>query len=100
MTVIDADPAKVGTRWGDTRIRPEAELEKAVRDERVEIAIVAVPANAAQAVADRIVTTGVRGILNFAATPLRVPDSVWVKDVNLVIEMEALSYALTQEAGA
>ncbi len=95
VTVVDSDPAKIGSQWGDVRIRPESELEKAIREESVEIAIVAVPAPGVQTVVNRIVEAGVRGILNFAPTPLKVPEGVWLKDVNLVIEMEALSYALT-----
>jgi len=97
VTVVDSDPAKVGSQWGDVRIRSEAELEQAIQDENVEIAIVAVPASGVQAMVDRVVAAGVRGILNFAPTPLHVPDGVWLKDVNLVIEMEALSYALTHD---
>jgi redox-sensing transcriptional repressor len=98
VTVVDSDPGKVGRQWGDVRIRPDDELETAIQQERVDIAILAVPGHAAQAVLDRVVAAGVRGILNFAPVPLRVPEEVWLKDVNLVIEMEALSYALSQEA--
>jgi redox-sensing transcriptional repressor len=96
VVVVDSDPEKVGTQWGDVRIRPQEELEEAIRSEKVDIAIVAVPAEAGQSVVDRVVSAGVRGILNFAPTPLQVPREVWIKDVNLVIEMEALSYALSQ----
>jgi len=97
VAVVDSDPEKVGTHWGDVRIRPEEELEEAIRSEKVDIAIVAVPAEAGQSVVDRVVAAGVRGILNFAPTPLQVPPDVWIKDVNLVIEMEALSYALSRD---
>jgi redox-sensing transcriptional repressor len=98
VTVVDSDPEKVGRRWGEVWIRPDDELERAIQEEQVDMAILAVPGHAAQAVMDRVVAAGVRGILNFAPVPLRVPEDVWLKDVNLVIEMEALSYALSQEA--
>jgi redox-sensing transcriptional repressor len=62
----------------------------------IELAVVAVPASAAQAVVDRLVRAGVRGILNFAPTRLDVPASVVVKSVDMTVEMERLSYALTR----
>ena len=58
------------------------------------IVIVAVPAEAAQAVVDRVVAAGIRAILNFAPTKLRVPDEVALKNVNMAVELEGLSYAL------
>lgn len=96
VTVVDIDPKKVGRRWGDVRIRPDSELEDAIRSEHVDIAILAVPAAGAQSVVDRLVAAGIRGILNFAPTPIQVPPDVEIKDVNLVIEMEALSFSLSQ----
>ena len=56
---------------------------------------VAVPVQVAQEVANRVVQAGVRGNLNFAPTRLKVPPGVEVTNVNLVIELEALSFALT-----
>ena len=94
--VVDADPDKIGQRWGDLVIRPASDLESVIRTGKVDLAIVAVPARAAQEVADRAVAAGARGILNFAPTQLRVPDHVPVTDVNLVMEMEALSFAITK----
>ena len=96
VAVVDADPAKVGTRWGDVVISPASSLEGVIRERRVDLVIIAVPARAAQEVADRAVAAGARGILNFAPTQLRVPDEVPVTDVNLVMEMEALSFAITK----
>ena len=96
VAVVDNDLEKVGQRWGDVTIRAESELEATIQAEKVDIAVLAVPAHAVQDVVDRVVAAGVRGILNFAPMPLRVPDHVWIKDVNLVIELEALTYALIQ----
>lgn len=96
VTIVDADPDKVGREWGEVTIRPDAELEDALRVERVDIAVLAVPGAVAQQVADRIVDAGVRGLLNFAPVHLRLPDEVVLKDVNLVVELEALSFALTR----
>ena len=66
----------------------------------VELVILAVPASAAQEVADRAVQAGVKGILNFAPVQIKVPDSIPVEDVNVVMELEALSFKITWgEAG-
>ena len=97
VAVVDSDPEKIGTVWGDVTIQPADRLEQAIRDERVDIAVLAVPAHAVQGVVDRVVAAGVRGILNFAPMPLKVPEHVWIKDVNLVIELEALTYGLVQD---
>ncbi len=94
--VVDADPAKVGTRWGDITISSDTDLEAVIREREVDLVILAVPGPAAQAIAERAVVAGARGILNFAPTQIRVADSVPVTDVNLVMEMEALSFAITK----
>jgi redox-sensing transcriptional repressor len=98
VAVLDHDSRKVGSRWGGTVIRSTEELEQVVEDEGVEMAILAVPVPAAQEVTDRLVAAGVRGILNFAPVRLRVPPSVVVNDVNLALELEALSFSLTRES--
>jgi redox-sensing transcriptional repressor len=94
--VVDSDPAKVGLRWGGVTITDAERLEDEVRRFEIEVMILAVPAEAAQALALRAVDAGVRGILNFAPTQLRVPAQVAVQDVNMVMELEALSFELTQ----
>lgn len=96
VAVVDADPRKVGTWWGRVRIRPVEELEDVVREVDADLIILAVPPEAAQGIADRAVAGGVKGILNFAAVTLRVPPHVAVTNVNLVLELEALSFAVTQ----
>lgn len=94
VAVLDSDPAKVGRRWGDVIIRDADDLEDVLEAESVDMAILAVPVDAVHGVAERVVEAGVRGILNFAAAQLRVPPEVALKDVNLVMELEALSFAL------
>jgi redox-sensing transcriptional repressor len=76
-------------------IRPAEELEEVVRELGADLIVVAVPPDAAQGVAERAVAAGARGILNFAAVTLRVPGHVPVTNVNLVMELEALSFAVT-----
>lgn len=99
VAVLDRDPAKIGTPWGQVVIRDVSELEGVLAKEAVEVVIMAVPAAAAQELTDQVVRAGVRGILNFAPTQLRVPRGVSVQDVNVVTELEALSFELTHPGG-
>jgi redox-sensing transcriptional repressor len=96
VAVLDSDPDKIGRYWGRTPIRSTDDLEAVVRDLGADLLILAVPAEAAQDLATRSVCAGVRGIMNFAPVQLTVPPGVAVTNVNLVLEMEALSFALTQ----
>ena len=101
VAIFDSDPTKIGTKWGDLGIRDPSALEKQLQQLGVELVILAVPARAAQELTDRAVRGGVKGILNFAPIRLKVPPTVPVEDVNLVMQLEALSFAITQrEPGA
>jgi redox-sensing transcriptional repressor len=92
--VFDHDSAKVGTSWNGIKVRDVAHLERDLASEQPAIVILAIPAEGAQAVADRLVKLGVRAFLNFAPVQLVVPDDVAVKNVNMALELETLSYAL------
>lgn len=92
--VFDSDARKVGTKWGGLNIRADEEIDALVRAEAIDMAIVAVPADAAQQVVDRLVKAGVRGILNFAPARLKVPRGVALKNVDVTLELEGLSFAL------
>ncbi len=94
VAIYDCDPKKIGRQWDGLTVRDVSHLEKDLRQERADIAAVVTPADAAQSVADRLVACGVQAILNFAPAQLQVPESVTVKTVNLVLELEALSYIL------
>jgi redox-sensing transcriptional repressor len=96
--IFDSNPEKIGRRWSGLEVRDVARLERDAADLRPEMAIIVTPADAAQAVADRAVACGVTAILNFAPAQLQVPAPVTVKNVNLVLEMEALSFALAGRA--
>ena len=95
VAIFDADPGKVGRNWNGLTVRDVKELESELRNQAVDIAVIVTPAEAAQAVADKVVGLGVKAILNFAPIQLIVPDDVVVKTVNLALELETLSYALT-----
>ena len=98
-TVLDVDPRRIGEEWDGIVIEDAARLEEIVREREIDIVILAVPADAAQETADVAIRGGARGILNFAPTQLRLPDHVSVQDVNMVMELEALSFDLSQGAG-
>jgi redox-sensing transcriptional repressor len=92
--VYDADPARVGRTLDGVVVRDQKELETDIARLKPHIALLAVPAEAAQGLVDRVVRSGMRAILNFAPTPLTVPDKVTLRSVNMALELEILSYAL------
>ena len=95
--VYDNDAEKIGRSWDGHPIRDVAHLGRDATREKPDIAVLAIPADTAQATADLVVRSGIRAILNFAPTPLRVPDSVTVRTVNMALELEGLSYALAHK---
>ncbi len=93
-SVFDSDPAKVGASWGGLTVLPDEEMDRILREQGIDIAIVAVPADAAQGVVDRVIRAGVRSILNFAPVRLRVPEAVTLRNVDVTLELEGLSFGL------
>ncbi len=94
VAVIDADPAKIGTVSDGITVESADDLEEIVKRERVEIAIVTVPGKYAQGVADRLVASGVRAIMNFAPVQLVVPEGVEVRQADVAGELQVLSFHL------
>lgn len=92
--IFDVDPAKIGTRWNDLTIQDVGNMEAVLQAEPVDMAVLVTPADPAQPLADRLVKLGVNAILNFAPVQIVVPEQVVVKNVNLALELETLSYAL------
>jgi len=96
VAVFDQDPQRVGESLGELTVRDVAELPDAVGQLGVDVGVIATPIRAAQEVADALVASGVRGILNFAPRKLFVPAHVSVRDVDMTMEFESLSFTLTQ----
>ena len=92
---FDSDPAKIGKTIHGVEVRDERNLERDIRAEKVDIAVIAVPAYASQSVVDKIVAGGIKAILNFAPVNLNVPSGIFIRNENMAIEIEALSFALT-----
>lgn len=93
--VYDKNPDKIGRRWGDATVRDMSELAADVENNHVDIAVLAIPADDAQEVVDQMVAAGIRAILSFAPTSLHVPPHIAVKTVNMAMELEGLSFAIT-----
>jgi redox-sensing transcriptional repressor len=95
VAVYDTSPDKIGRPWDGHTIRDIRELERDGPREGIDIAVLTVPAEAAQATLDRIVKSGIKAVLNFAPVQLLAPADVAVKTVNMAMELESLSFALT-----
>ena len=94
VAIYDSDPAKIGRQWNGLVIEHIDQLERDFPARPLDMAVLVTPGDAAQPVTDRLVKLGVKAILNFAPIQLVVPDDVVVKNVNLALELETLSYAL------
>ncbi len=97
VAAFDADARRTGKQLKDITIQPFEELAKTIKDKKVAIGIITVPAKSAQEVADKLVEAGVECILNFAPATLNVPENVKVKEVDLSRELETLSYFLANK---
>lgn len=95
---FDNDPLKVNRLINGVRCHPLDMLEQVIAQEQVHLAILCVPGNAAQAVADRLTQAGIRGILNFAPAPLRTPVGVYVEDMDVTSSLEKVAYFTAQRA--
>ena len=93
--VFDADATKIGREFGDLKIRPMEELSEIISQMHIRMAMLTVPQEAAQGVADRLVAAGIRGILNFAAVSLNTPDDIFVQSVDLALQLEQLSFRMS-----
>lgn len=94
VSLFDNDPRKRGHTFDGLGIRHTDELPAAVSEEGLRLAMICVPAEAAQRVADQVVAAGIRGILNFAPTSLFVPREVSVVAVDLSVQLEHLAYSV------
>lgn len=90
--LLDADPRRIGHRVAGRAIEDVARLEEIVAERAVTIAVLATPAEAAQGVAERLVTAGVTALLNFAPANVQTPPHVTVRKVDLSSELQILSF--------
>jgi redox-sensing transcriptional repressor len=102
VALFDNDGEKIGRTVGDARVKvyDAEEIARIVRDERIDVAVIAVPARAAQRVLNQLMSAGVKAVLNFAPAPLDARPGVKVKNVDLTISLETLSYHLARPRAA
>lgn len=94
VAAFDVDLAKVGRKILGIPVYPLDELPQIVKEKGIRLGIVAVPAPSAQEAADRLVTAGVDGVLNFAAVTLNLPKHVSTQGVDLAMELEQLAFSV------
>jgi redox-sensing transcriptional repressor len=98
--LFDSAPDKIGQRSrGGVPILDIRELKKVARAERISIAVIAVPAHAAQSVVDRVVNSRIKALLNFTPGTLKVPADIKIRSVDFTVSLESLSFFLAQNHG-
>jgi redox-sensing transcriptional repressor len=115
VAVFDADPAKIGKKQGPFApaseaveggdggkrsfvIQPLAELKQTIEKQNIRLGMIAVPTESAQDVADMLVESGIRGILNFAPVSLNLPHDIALNAVDLAVQLEQLSFQVNFSA--
>lgn len=90
--LFDNDPAKVGTMLDGFQIHDSGQMKDLIRQHGITLAMIAVPAEAAQKVSDALVAAGVRGLLNYAPINLSVPEGVKVQYIDPVVHLQRITY--------
>jgi redox-sensing transcriptional repressor len=99
VALFDADPAKIGQRIDGLEIHATAEMPSVIAGTQAELGMLTVPAEACQSVAEAMVAAGIRGLLNFAPTVLRLPPMVQVVSVDLTVQLEQLAFLVQGNGG-
>jgi redox-sensing transcriptional repressor len=92
VAAFDNNPHKVGRVIHGCRCYSLDELPEVVRQLNIQVGVLTVPAGEAQAVADMLVRSGVKGILNFAPVPLKAPPNVYVEDIDMTMSLEKVAF--------
>lgn len=92
--ILDADAEKIGTKLDEIEVEPLEMMSQRIKEKNISIGIVTVPAAAAQEVTDKLIDSGVKAILNFSPRVLKVPSNVLLRNVDLSVNLEVLSFNL------
>ena len=92
--VFDSDPQKTGQKVGEFEIYDTSTLAEKIKQNKIKIAMLTVPATAAQEMAEQLVKAGVKAILNYAPTSLNVPENVRVQYIDPVTHLQRMTYYL------
>lgn len=95
VAAFERDPEKIGMQVGDVTVSSLETMNPLVKEEGVELGVIAVSARWAQEAADRLVDAGVYGVLNLAPVQLQCPTDVHVENIDLTLKLDVLSYKLT-----
>lgn len=93
--LFDVNPDKVGKKWEENEILPLDKARELLAKDPVDIAVIATPKEAAQKIVDLAIESKVKGILNFAPLELTVPKGVSLRNVDLTVALESLSFSLS-----
>lgn len=93
-TILDVDENRIMNQIGDVTVESLDLLEERVREQGIKVGVVTVPAAAAQDVTDQLIAAGVKAILNFSPRVLKVPNDVILRNVDLSVNLEVLSFNL------
>ena len=94
VKIFDNDQRKIGSNHKGIQVSDIANLEQELQTENIQMVVVAVPATVAQYIVDDVVRAGIKAILNFAPVNLKVPDDVYLRNENMAVELEYLSFAM------
>ncbi|MCE4966643.1 redox-sensing transcriptional repressor Rex [Staphylococcus chromogenes] len=95
MTITEAfdiDEKLIGQQFGEVTIKSMDEMKQVIQNQGIEVIIIATPVKVAQSVTDQLVDAGVKGILNFTASPVHVPNDVQVHQIDLGVELQSLIF--------
>ena len=98
VAVYDTNPDKIGRTLEGIEIRDMTHFEADVEKKRPEIAVLSIPTDDAQQVLDRVSRAGIKAVLNFAPVQLHASGDMTVKTVNMAMELEGLTFALTNNS--
>ena len=92
--IFDNDQRKIGSNHKGIIVSDVGDIVTELRDSKIEIVVIAVPSSTAQMIVDDVVEAGIKAILNFAPINLKVPDNVHLRNENMAMELEYLSFSL------
>ncbi len=93
--VFDNSPQKIGKKIGDFVVHPMEDMQKVIQERGIKLAMIAVPAEKAQEVADKLIDVGVRAILNYAPMTLNVPADIKVQYIDPVVQLQRMTFYLS-----
>ena len=92
MAAFDSDPEKTGKLFAGVKTWPMTQLEEIIKKEKITMGVIVVPADRAEAVAERLVNAGITGILNYTPRSLNVPSHVYLEEYDMITSIEKVAY--------